>query len=273
MPRFDYFEKQKLIAQKIENILNLRELTKTYMCEKTGISKPTFDKFLEGSLTNKVYYTRYIKSIMDVLNLSDEDLFGKIKNEYIQMREIMEYQNESIDKVSEFTKIPCERILEIEAGEYASIAELRDIAMALNTGVFYLLGKNTLDASISHLSYGKSVKDYPRIGGFWGHIGILLQGSNQYRWYPISKSVEWKIRKNLRNEWFLAPCMNNKLLVINSSSIKRLILLDNASDAPLQLTGMIMLIAEKRRLSSLRLWKIIFSTPTQSRFFQRNFVK
>lgn len=228
----DYFDRQKIIGKKISSILAERNLTKTSICNETGISKPTFDKFLNGDLPNKVFYEKYVIRLMEVLNLSDADLFDNVKNEYVQMQAIMEYQDISFGQMAEMTGISSARLQEIDRGMDATKPELRDIAVSLNTSVSSLLGENFFDAYVATYSFEKRSEEFPRIGGYWGHIGLLLQGMDKYIWQPISSSVLWKIRGGLKKEWVIIPCINNRLLIVKSRCVRELNLLDDACDEP-----------------------------------------
>lgn len=83
--------------------------------------------------------------LTDYLGISADMLLGNIKNEYIRTREIRSLMKINAKEVAKATGIPLTRLVEIEAGEKASLAELRDIALCLSVSVRCLLGESFLN--------------------------------------------------------------------------------------------------------------------------------
>lgn len=69
-------------------------------------------------------------------------------------------------------------------------------------------------------------------GGFWGHLGILLNGQPKYLWFPITAYTRNLIDQHRTEKYWAIPCMDNSLLIINCANIAALTLLDDACDQP-----------------------------------------
>ena len=55
----DLFDKRYVIGTKLEQILEERSYTKAELCKRAGISRPTLDKMLAGTLTSKTNYEKH----------------------------------------------------------------------------------------------------------------------------------------------------------------------------------------------------------------------
>lgn len=232
MRNVDLYDKQSIIGAKIERLLNERAITKAEVCNKTGISKPTLDKLLKGKLTNRVNYGKHINKLFEFLNISDVDLLGHKGTANNQIRLLRNILERTQLEVSQMIDMPIERYVEIEEGATATLAELRDISVVLLSSVNDLLGENYFITQLAqpYLLMDENCSQY--VSGFWGHIGILLTNTKEYRWYPISFKVKRYVCSVMNQEWFVIPCMNNKLLVVNTNYVKEIILSDFDSDQP-----------------------------------------
>ena len=56
--------------------------------------------------------------------------------------------------------------------------------------------------------------------------------STEYIWYPITGYEERRVLFSLSDKQVVIPCMNNKLLYLNLTKIKSVVLLEDACDAP-----------------------------------------
>jgi hypothetical protein len=72
-------------------------------------------------------------------------------------------------------------------------------------------------------------------GGFWGHLGILVQGQPKYLWFPITAYTRQLVYKNSTEKYMAIPCMDNSLLLINCDKIEELVLLDEACGSPVDM--------------------------------------
>lgn len=234
MDRSELFEKQGMIGAKIERILGERGITKTEICLETGVSKPTFDKLLKGNLTNEINYIKHISKIMQYLEIDESDLFGGEGQAINQIRTFRNLEKMSQDDMANRIGVSLERYKNIEEGEKASLAELRDIAMILSTSVHDLLGKSYFISQIASRYYfvDENSQCDRWTSGFWGHLGIMRVNSEECLWYPITLKVREAIYKKINNDWMVVPCLNNKLLVIKMDNIKELLFVDEACDMP-----------------------------------------
>lgn len=230
----DLFDKRSIVGAKIEKIISECEYTKKDLCEKAGISRPTLDKLLTGTLTSKTNYEKHISKVMDYLGVTPDVLLGNVKNEYNRTRELKSLMKITSEQIAKATDISVARLEAIEAGEQASIAELRDIAMCLSVSVNCLLGKNIFEPQISQLDLFINtceITECDAISGFWGHIGINTDGSKM-RWFPITSSVRKMLYHVMDNDRIVVPCMNNRILYLNMQHIKEIVLLDDCCDPP-----------------------------------------
>lgn len=230
----DLFDERGSVGIRVEQILIERNITKADLSNKTGVSRPTIDKLLAGTLTSKKNYEKHISKILNFLEIVPDVLLGKTiykNNRTRSLRNILKY---SIDNISKLTNIPIERLEQIEAGEDATISELRDIALYLSTSVKDLLGKSFFETQISELDYfiENDANNKHEISGFWGHLGLLLNNTKDYLWFPITSKTRESIYQSIENERLVIPCMNNKVLLLNIRNVKEILLLDEACDQP-----------------------------------------
>ena len=188
----DLFDKRSIIGTKLENIIIERGYTKKDLCEQAGLSRPTLDKLLAGTLTSKTYYEKHIAKILEQLSITPGILLGNAK-QYNRTRELKALMKVSSEQISKATNISLERLSAIEAGEEASLAELRDIAMCFSVSVRCLKGENFFEPQISQYDMFVSFhagSEKSKLSGFWGHIGVNLYTS-QMLWFPIT-SAWWR---------------------------------------------------------------------------------
>ena len=230
----DLFDRRSIVGRKLENIILERGYTKKDLCEQAGLSRPTLDKLLAGTLTSKTYYEKHIAKVLEFLLISPGALLGNTKNQYNRTRELMAIMKVSSEQVSKATNIPLERLCKIESGEEASLAELRDIAMCFSVSVRCLKGENFFEPQISQYDMFVRFQDESeksRLSGFWGHVGVSLHTS-QMLWFPITSSVRKMIYNVMSNDRVVVPCMDNRLLYLNMQHVKEIVLLDDDCDPP-----------------------------------------
>lgn len=227
----ELFDLRSNIGNKLELIMEDRKITKAQLCSEAGISRPTLDKMIGGEITNKTNYDKHLEKILKYLKLTPDELLGNIKKNRVKnIREILKMH---IEDISDFTGISVNRLKRIEAGENASLAELRDLAMCLRTSVNVIKQENYFEPQISTFFLGVNEKcDKEKLSGFWGNIGILAINSKKYKWYPITDSTRDMIYESMGNNKLVIPCMNNTILYLNMDNIQKIVLLDEASDGP-----------------------------------------
>lgn len=228
----DLFNMRSSFAAKLEQYMELNNVTKAALSKGAGISRPTLDKILAADITNKVNFEKHVEKILSYLKITPDFLMGKSPNNYNKIRQILKALSFPAEKIALMTGISVDRLKEIESGSQASKAELRDIAMCCSTSVRGILGTNYFDAPIAHLAYSTQNDAFANMKGFWGHVGIMLKNNKIPHWFPISEDTRNLIYNIIENGYFIIPCMNNKLLLINSKGIDNVILLDEACDQP-----------------------------------------
>lgn len=73
--RFDeLFEQRSLVASKLKECIRDKGYTKASFAGKADISYPILDGLLCGAVDNKSTFERYLQKILEVLNMSVEEL-------------------------------------------------------------------------------------------------------------------------------------------------------------------------------------------------------
>lgn len=72
---------------------------------------------------------------------------------------------------------------------------------------------------------------------FYGHLGVLLPDAVHTAWFPISRIVATSVRRQIAAcrdsyAWITAETLNNRFIVFRPDRVKRIWLLDDASDGP-----------------------------------------
>lgn len=231
----ELFDKRSVVGTRLVEIMSEKKCTKASLCKASGVSRPTLDKVIAGTITNKVNYEKHIKKILEALEITPDMIMGIAKRKHNQTNTIMNILRISNKQISQATGISVQRLKHIESGEEASISEYRDIACCLGTGVRSLIGENFFDTPIATLdiAFQYDVRNMNcNISGFWGHFGIKPCGSNEFIWYPISGDVRKMIIRLMDSDRIVVPCMNNRLLYLNMDNVKEMVLLDDSCDAP-----------------------------------------
>lgn len=232
----DLFDLRVAIGNKIKKQMEQQAISKAELCRETGMSRPTLDKMLSGSITNKTNYDKHILKIMDCLGISSDVLLGNLKKN--RTRNIREILRKSIEDIAIFTGISVDRLKDIEDGAEATLTELRDIAMCFSTSVNVIQGKNFFEPQLAKMdllipNIGEDKID--DVSGFWGYIGILTSHGKKYKWFPITRITRKFVYQDMENKYIVIPCMNNKVLFLSMDNIDRIVLLDEACDYPVDL--------------------------------------
>ena len=73
--KFDeLFEQRSLVASKLKDCVKDKGYTKVSFSSKAGISRPTLDKLLNGSIDNKSSFDRHLQKILKLLNMTADEL-------------------------------------------------------------------------------------------------------------------------------------------------------------------------------------------------------
>jgi transcriptional regulator with XRE-family HTH domain len=110
-----------------------------------------------------------------------------------------------------------------------SIANLKDLAIILGTSVNELIDNETIIKTSIMNDFCRTENN--KVDGFWGHLGIKICRENKTIWYPISANTYSSLFKMFQfRGWCYTETLNNKVLLMNRSSIHRFCLLDDACD-------------------------------------------
>lgn len=223
----DLFDKRDAVGPRLEQIIKQKGYTKIMVCQDIGISRPTLDKILWGRLTSKTNFVKHTAKILNYLNLTPDSLLGEILNKRIRANRIRKKLRISAKELSNFSGLSIDRIKQIESGERASIAELRDIAFFLGTSVRSLLDRSCFDTQISVNASNFAAYDANGLDAdpsrFWGHLGILPNNSTEFYWFPITGYTKKSIYDTMFDNRIVVPCMNNKVVLLNSRNIKQIV--------------------------------------------------
>ena len=230
----DLFNSREVVGCKLNQIIGSHKYTKSGVCTGAGISRPTLDKLLNGEITNKTNFEKHLSKLLAFLSLTPSELMGGIANPFTDSKALRNALHLDLQQLSQRCGLPINELQKIEAGEDVPLAELRDVAFCLGTGVTGVLGDGFFQTQISDMDY--FVKNDPTTihspGGFWGHLGILVQGQPKYLWFPITAYTRQLIDQNCNEKYMAIPCMDNFLLLINCKKVEELVLLDEACDGP-----------------------------------------
>ena len=228
------FDNRSVVGARLESLLSEREYTKSGFCKECGISRPTLDKILTGTIGSESHYEKHMRKILDCLSITPDVLVGNVPQARSRTRQIRSLLHIAKEEIAEAIGISVSRLEEIEAGAAISNAELRDLAVYFGTSSHCILAQNVFCPQTTGMSdlVGKIEDEDAELSGFWGHLGILPTGSTQYSWYPITSYEAGELHYTLEGERAVIPCMDNKLLYLNLRQIKSIVLLDDACDAP-----------------------------------------
>ena len=227
------FVDRSVVGAKLEKILLERKYTKAAFCKDCGISRPTLDRILAGTIGSMTNYEKHIRKILDCLSISSEMLVGDSAGAHSRARQLRNLLSIKKEEVAAAIDISVDRLEEIEAGEPMTNAELRDMAAYLGTSTSCIMSNNVFYPQTTLLSYFVSEVDGEdaELSGFWGHLGVMPLGTAKYIWYPITSYEARELEEALKRKRAVVPCMDNKLLYLNLEKIKSIVLLDEACDS------------------------------------------
>ena len=228
------FDNRSVVGARLEKLLGEREYTKSGFCKECGISRPTLDKILSGTIGSMTNYEKHMRKILNRLSITPEMLIGDSSKAHSRTRQLRTLLNIKKEEIAAAIEISVDRLDDIEAGEPMTNAELRDIALYLGTSTSCIMSSNVFYPQTTALSdFINEIDDEgAELSGYWGHLGVMPLGSTEYSWYPITRYEASEIEYSLKGKQAVVPCMNNKLLYFNLEKIKSIVLLDDACDPP-----------------------------------------
>lgn len=234
MERLDkLFDKRSVVGAKLSLILDEQGYTKAEICKQAGISRPTFDKLLAGTLTSKTNYAKHIEKILICLALTPDMLLGNVSDCRNEMRAIRNKRGMTMEQLAQLTGISKEQLQKMERGESEKEEELREVALFLGVSTNILSGRYFFAPQIAMPDFVlKHRGETDGCSGFWGHVGILAENTEKYLWYPITADTRDMIYERMKGRYLLIPCMNNKVLLLCMDHVKKIMLLDDDCDTP-----------------------------------------
>lgn len=232
MNKEDLFEQRRLVGTKLFQLMNEKETTRTEICEKANVSKPTFNKLLNGELSNRGNFYKHLDKVLEYLDIEYDEFVYSIKAN--NLKKIIEYKGESVEEISHMTDIEQSRLQQIIDGEEATLSEYRDIAFVLETSIKAIQGREQFEIQVADYELFHRIRGdkYEDIGSFWKTLGILLNGCDDYLWFPVTNLVLDNLNAARTQKWLVLPCMGNKVLLINRAHVKEMIFVDEADMGP-----------------------------------------
>ena len=93
------FEQRILVAEKLKECLRKSGFTKVSFSKKTGISRPTLDRLLNGTIDSKSTFDKHLQKILFILDMKAEDLLFYHKSKSNQEVEVVYSSNEPVNYV------------------------------------------------------------------------------------------------------------------------------------------------------------------------------
>lgn len=93
------FEQRILVAEKLKECLRQSGFTKVSFSKKTGISRPTLDRLLNGTIDSKSTFDKHLQKILFVLDMKAEDLLFYHKSKSNQEVDVVYSSNEPVNYV------------------------------------------------------------------------------------------------------------------------------------------------------------------------------
>ena len=134
------FDFRSVVGARIELKIKERGITKSQFCQIAGMSRPTFDKLLSGSITIKANFSKYMEKVLAALELTPETLMDGIQHKYNSTRAIRNYLRLGTEDISKATGIPLGIIEDLEAGKEIPEPDYYDIATFLGTSTNAIKG-------------------------------------------------------------------------------------------------------------------------------------
>ncbi len=103
------------------------------LSQETGISRPTIDKLINGSITNKISFEKHMKKIFQYLNVSLDAFMTKDQQNENQIGNLQRLTGLTTKKLSIISNISHNRLLDINQGNDASLEDTIKLAYSLNT--------------------------------------------------------------------------------------------------------------------------------------------
>ena len=105
----DLFDMQSNVGARLDAVLAERGCTKIEFCQMAGISRPTLDKILAGTITGRTNYEKHISKVLRSLNMSPDMLLGHMQTHRCQVRSLRNMMHINEKDLAEFAGVSVDR--------------------------------------------------------------------------------------------------------------------------------------------------------------------
>lgn len=227
------FEKRSLVGKKINQFLQEKNITKSELCEKTKISRPTLNKIIKGEISNQSTYNTHIEKILNYINITPIEILND--KALTISKNLSSYINTALTTkdISEKSGLKESDLNKWIAGEEVPNSyELSKLATVLGTSSRCLMKDSIFGHQTALPNFIFSIdKNNKNLSGFWGHIGIQLPHEETYKLYPVSEASYSKCFDDMQNKKNIVfPTLNNRVIFVNQDNIDRIVLIDDDCD-------------------------------------------
>lgn len=227
------FEKRLLVGKKINRFLQEKDITKSELCEKTKISRPTLNKIINGEINNKSTFDTHIEKILKYIDITPIELLND--RALIISKNLSSFINEALTAkdIAESSDLKESDINKwIKGQEVPNNYELSKVAAVLGTSSRCLMKESFFGHQSVLPNFIFSLnKNNKNISGFWGHIGVQLPNEKTYKLYPVSEAAYSNCFNDMQNKKNIVfPTLNNRVVFVNQDNIDRIVLIDDDCD-------------------------------------------
>lgn len=229
------FEKRIIVGRKIKKYMEDNSITKSSLCEISGLSRPTLNKMLAGEITNRKTFETHLGKIFAVMQIKyDEILEDRCLVFAERLNQFFSLNLSPIDVAGEIG-VSEEKIRSWLNGEsFPSDDELSDLAYYLGTSAkhltneFYIELESAWDDRFFHNNDECSAD---RFSGYWGHIAIQLPEMDKMKVYPITAATYDNCYKSLQYKKYICfPTLNNRFVMFNQDNVEYVVFIDDDCD-------------------------------------------
>ena len=117
------FHDRSVVGARLEKLLAEREYTKAGFCKECGISRPTLDKILSGTIGSMTNYEKHMRKILNCLSITPEVLIGDSLQVHSRTRQLRTLLRINKEEITAAIGIYVGRLEEDEAAEEKMTAE------------------------------------------------------------------------------------------------------------------------------------------------------
>ena len=215
----ELFNKRESAGVILKKCLNDRKCTKIQLSQGTGISRPTIDKLINGTISNKKTFVKHMMKIIEYLNITLDYFMtkdGMIENKIGNLQRLTGLSNEHISNISNLDQ---NELIKIDTKD-CSNNEIIKLALSFSTSTNII--ENNYFFNPQFFNYKNNNLVFDKLYQFWGYIGIKLNAYTEIKYYPITFNTMEYIYKCICNDQIIIPCLNNKVLFLNMKNIQKI---------------------------------------------------